>query len=150
MTHWSERHRTLLAVFLILQREDGRILLLRRAGTGYMDGKLGLPSGHVDGNEPAEQALQREAKEEVGVDVTLQDLKHALTMHRLAEVKTHEYIDLFFTAQKWQGEPVDNEPNKCSELVWAESHHLPDDMVSPVRTALERIAAGETYSSLGF
>jgi 8-oxo-dGTP diphosphatase len=27
---------------------DGRVLLMRRAGSGYADGLLGLPAGHVD------------------------------------------------------------------------------------------------------
>jgi 8-oxo-dGTP diphosphatase len=150
MTHWTERWRVLLAVFVILKRPDGRILLLRRAGTGYMDGKLGLPSGHVEGNEPADAALAREAQEEIGVDIALKDLKLMHTMHRRAEEGEFEYIDMFFAAETWQGEPVNKEPHKCSELVWADPANLPEDMVPGVGVALERIAGGEPYSSRNF
>ncbi|HSW99119.1 MAG TPA: NUDIX domain-containing protein [Candidatus Saccharimonadales bacterium] len=150
MAHWTERHRSLLAVFIILERADGKILLTRRAGTGYMDGKLGLPSGHVDGNEPAEQALVREAKEEIGVGLAVTDMRHAHTMHRLAETGTHEYIDLFFTTKTWRGDPAIMEPDKCSELVWADPQNLPDDMVPAVRAATGRWLAGEAYSGYNF
>jgi 8-oxo-dGTP diphosphatase len=150
MAHWSERHRVLLAIFVLLRRADGQILLLRRAHTGYMDGKLGLPAGHADGDEPAEQALVREASEEAGVTIASRDLHLVHTMHRKAEEGTHEYIDLFFETSEWQGEPTNMEPHKCSELVWADPAHLPEDMIPAVRMALEHIAAGEPYSSVNF
>jgi 8-oxo-dGTP diphosphatase len=54
MAHWTERHKVLLAVYLVLRRPDGRVLLSRRAGTGYMDDKLGMPAYHADGDEPAD------------------------------------------------------------------------------------------------
>jgi ADP-ribose pyrophosphatase YjhB (NUDIX family) len=150
MTHWTERWRVLLAVFVILKRADGQILLLRRAGTGYMDGKLGLPSGHVDGNEPADVALSREAREEVGVEVGPADLRLVHTMHRRAEEGEFEYIDMFFEAKTWQGDPENKEPHKCSELVWVDPSQLPEDMVPGVGAALEQITRGEPYSSRNF
>lgn len=151
MTHWTERHTVLLAVYLVLRRpKDGQVLLLRRAYTGYMDGKLSMPSGHADGKESAEAAMVREAKEEVGVTVKPSDLRLVHTMHRMAEEGDHEYIDLFFESTSWQGEPTNMEPHKCSELLWADLRNLPADMVPVVRHALTHIAAGQSYSSALF
>ncbi|HEX7963788.1 MAG TPA: NUDIX domain-containing protein [Candidatus Saccharimonadales bacterium] len=150
MTHWTERHKTLLAVFVLLRRADGKILLIRRANTGYMDGKLGLPAGHAEGNEPAELALVREAAEEVDVVLDPKDLRLVLTSHRLAEEGGYEYIDLYFETATWQGEPRNAEPNKCSEVLWIDPAQLPDDVIPVVRTALAHIAAGEPYFSIGF
>jgi 8-oxo-dGTP pyrophosphatase MutT (NUDIX family) len=149
MTHWSERHRVLLAVFILLYK-DGKILLLRRAHTGYMDGKLGLPSGHAEGNESAIAAIIREAKEEVGVTIAAEDLRLVHTTHRTAEEGGFEYIDLFFEAHSWQGEPRNMEPDKCSEVLWADPQILPADMIPAVRHALNGIAASEPYSSFNF
>lgn len=150
MTHWTERHKTLLAVFVLLRRADGKILAIRRANTGYMDGKLGLPAGHAEGNEPAELALVREAAEEVSVTLDPKDLRLVLTSHRLAEEGGYEYIDLYFETTKWQGEPRNAEPNKCSEVLWIDPANLPEDVIPVVRTALTHIAAGESYFSIGF
>src|SRR2546430_2732739 len=150
MVHWTKRHRTLLAVYLVPRRKDGKILLLRRANTGYMDGKLGMVSGHVDGNEPAESAMVREAAEEAGIKVAPPDLRLVHIMHRMAEEGGYEYIDLYFEAAHWQGKPTNLEPNKCSELLWADPNKLPKDIIPVVCQALQHIAAGEAYSSANF
>jgi len=150
MTHWTDRHRALLAVYLVLYGTDGKLLLLRRAHTGYMDGKLGMPSGHADGGEPADIALTREAKEEAGIKIKPGDLQLVHTMHRVAEEGGYEYVDFYFKATKWQGTPQNMEPNKCSELLWADPRQLPIDLIPVVRQALECIAAGIPYSSANF
>lgn len=147
MTHWTERHTVLLAVYVILRRADGHILLLRRANTDYMNGKLSLPSGHAEGDEPAERAAAREAKEEVGIEIRPADLRLTHTLHRKAESNDHERIDLFFETSKWQGEPYNAEPHKCSELIWADPVRLPSDMVPLVVQTLANIAAGKPYAS---
>ena len=48
----KERFKLIPAVFLIFRRGD-EVLLLRRANTGYQDGKYGLVAGHLDGDELA-------------------------------------------------------------------------------------------------
>ncbi len=125
-------------------------MLLQRANTGYFDGFYSLPSGHVDGGEPATVTACREALEEVGVVIKPADLKLLHTMHRLAEEGNHERIDLFFEATSWQGELRNNEPEKCSELRWAKLHELPPDMVPVVRQALDNIQKSVSYSEAGF
>ncbi|HET9721669.1 MAG TPA: NUDIX domain-containing protein, partial [Candidatus Saccharimonadales bacterium] len=76
------RFKLILSVYVIMIRE-GKILLLRRANTGYEDGNYGLPSGHADGGETSRAATAREAKEEAGVTIKPGDLKLAHCMHRL-------------------------------------------------------------------
>jgi 8-oxo-dGTP pyrophosphatase MutT (NUDIX family) len=43
-----DRFRLCAAVYGLLYG-DGRLLLMRRAGSGYLDGRLALPAGHLDG-----------------------------------------------------------------------------------------------------
>jgi 8-oxo-dGTP diphosphatase len=43
------------------------ILLLERSGTGYADGQLCPPSGHLEAGESVVQGAIREAREETGV-----------------------------------------------------------------------------------
>src|SRR4051794_7718537 len=114
-----ERHRSIVDVHLILRRDDGRILLGRRLATGYGDGQLHLPSGHLESGESVVEAIVREAHEEVGVTVDPSDLRFVHVMHRAAE-NEHDYdrIGLFFTTGRWTGTIHNAEPGKCSELVW--------------------------------
>ncbi len=47
--------------------QQGKILLMRRAGSGYADGQLGLPAGHVDPGETPTACAVREVAEELGI-----------------------------------------------------------------------------------
>ena len=84
MTNLQSRCELLVAVYLIF-RDGDKVLLLKRANTGYRDGYYSLPSGHLNGGEPAIRAAIREAKEEVGVDIDLKDLRLVHTSHRYSE-----------------------------------------------------------------
>lgn len=48
--------------------KDNKILLIKKSGGPY-DGKLDLPGGTIEFNESIEDALIREFKEEVGIDI---------------------------------------------------------------------------------
>jgi hypothetical protein len=52
----SHRHRSIVDVHLVLRR-DGKILMGRRANTGYGDGLLHLPSGHLERGESVIEAV---------------------------------------------------------------------------------------------
>ena len=147
--NWRDRHTVVPAVYLILRKED-KILLLRRANTGYMDGYYALPSGHLDGGETADQAACREAKEEVGVDIEPSDLRLLHTLHRKAQEGDYERIDLFFEVGKWTGEPKNVEPEKCDEVTWIPLNELPENVTPEVSQALECIANMLPYSTMGF
>lgn len=44
----TKHDRYPLAVHVFLVDREGRVVLMRRAGSGYADGLLGLPAGHVE------------------------------------------------------------------------------------------------------
>lgn len=118
----------------------GRLLLARRANTGFEDGKLALPSGRLDAGESLEQTAQRELHEEVSVaaaDVQLIHVQHDVN---------DGWIRAFFKVERWQGEPRNAEPDKCSELAWV-ARPLPDDVARYVSHALAHVWAGRLYST---
>ncbi|MCX6721146.1 MAG: NUDIX domain-containing protein [Candidatus Staskawiczbacteria bacterium] len=148
----KERHREVPASYLVLIK-DGKILLARRFNTGYMDGNYSLPAGHVDKGETFAQCMIREVKEEIGINVKPEDSKTAHLMHRFsgAEWGDEGYrIDVFFTADKWQGNPEIKEPDKCDELSWFELGNLPQNIIPYVRQALECINKKIFYSEFGW
>jgi 8-oxo-dGTP pyrophosphatase MutT (NUDIX family) len=135
------------AVHLLLFDGAGRVLLARRADTGYEDGRLSVPAGHLDGDETVRQAAVREAAEEVGVDIDVDALDVVHVMHRRSD---DERIDFFVACRRWTGDPVNAEPHKCSELVWVDPSALPDDVIPYVRAGIEHVIAGRTFSEHGW
>ncbi|MGA2112750.1 MAG: NUDIX domain-containing protein [Anaerolineales bacterium] len=142
----AERFKLISAVHLFLIRE-GRILLLRRFNTGWGDGLLSVVAGHLDGGEEVKAATMREAREEVGIKVQADQLRVVGVMHRR---EGDERIDFFLTAQIWEGEVRNCEPQRCSELLWAELTNLPADLVPYVRQAIENSQRGIWFQSYGW
>lgn len=132
-------------VSLILIK-DGKVCLLRRANTGYMDGKYCFPAGHKEPGEPPTVGAVREALEETGVIADPATIVHRHTMHRMCTYPVpHERVAYFFTTAEWKGEPTNAEAAKCDHLGWFPLDQLPD-MVPYMKSALEHVRAGVTYS----
>lgn len=134
------------AAHLILQK-DGKVLLLRRYQTGWMDGFYALPAGHIDGNETFSTAMIREAKEEVGVTIAPEDLEFVNMTHHNSD---KEYVYVVFTAKKWNGEPQNMEPEKCDDLAWFPIDELPENTTEGVQKAIKNFRKGIYYDEMGW
>jgi len=148
----EDRHKEIPASYLVLIN-NGKILLQRRFNTGYMDGKYGLPAGHVDKGETFTQCVVREIKEEIGVDLNPEDMKVAHLMHRFSGAEWGEEgyrIDVFFTTEKWKGVPEIKESDKCDDLSWFDLNDLPDNIIPYVRKAIDCIKNKVFYSEHGW
>jgi 8-oxo-dGTP diphosphatase len=135
-----------VAVHLFLLRHN-QVLLLRRAHTGYEDGKYSGVAGHLDGGESVTQAAIREAHEEVGIALRPTDLTVVGVMHR---VSTEERIDFFLVATTWEGTLTNHEPHKCSELRRCTLDALPANTIAYVRAALEYFRQGVWFAEFGW
>lgn len=146
----TERHKVVPEVLLFLIK-DGKILLSRRFQTGFEDGNWGLPGGHGEDRETMRQGVAREAKEEIGIEIEVEDLDFVHTQHKWSvNIKNdqefpHARAGFYFTAKKWKGEPTNMEPEKCSGLEWFPLDALPPNMVPHVRAAIESFQRGELY-----
>ena len=128
--------------------KDEEILLLRRANTGFEDGNYSLPAGHMDGSESATNAMIREAKEELGIQIAQEDLSLIHMLHR--DCVTGERVEFFFTADQWSGEIQNCEPKKCDDLTWYPLDELPDNTIPYIRSVIEHIKNGQVYSEFGW
>jgi 8-oxo-dGTP pyrophosphatase MutT (NUDIX family) len=136
-----------VAVHLLLVNEN-KILLLRRYNTGYEDGNYSVVAGHIDGGEDVFSAMIREAKEEAGIDICVENLEVIQVMHRK---KGHEErIDYFFKSSKWNGNIQIMETDKCDELKWVEIDNLPENMVDYVHAAIKNYIENIKFSVYGW
>jgi 8-oxo-dGTP pyrophosphatase MutT (NUDIX family) len=133
-------------VHLFFFRDD-RLLMLRRFKTGYRDGEYSLPAGHLDGGETIMAAAAREAREEVGVGIELQDISFTGVMHRR---EGEERVDFFVRVRDWQGEPFNAEPDKCDDLRWVEVGSLPENTVPYIRRAVQNLMDGVVFDEYGW
>ena len=65
----------LKGVSCFILNENGDVLIEQRANKGLTPGKLDLCSGHVDNFEISFQAMIRELKEELGIDIQRESVK---------------------------------------------------------------------------
>lgn len=126
---------------------DGKILLLKRQNTGYEDGNYGVPSGHIENDEPLIEGTRREMQEEVGVEFKLNQLELVHVMHRKSE---DIRIDFFFLAKAWNTEPCNMEKDKCAELAWFDLKALPKNTIPYIFHAIRSYQRKDLYSEFGW
>lgn len=143
----KERYKLIAEVYLLLI-QNGKILLSRRANTGYEDGNYGLVAGHLEPNETITAALVREAKEEAGIDLDPKQLMLRHVIHRKAPDR--EQVSLFFSTPTYSGEIQNMEPHKCSELAFFDLNTLPENTIIYVKDAIQHVQQGRSYSEFGW
>lgn len=140
----SRRSLLVAASYVVLRRGD-EVLLQRRQNTGYMDGFWANLAGHVDPYESVLDAAVREAREEAGVEIRVEDLRPLTTLHRVqvGGPPVEQRCDFFFEVRRWTGEPTVLEPAKCAALEWFRLGALPEDVVPYERLVLQGLHRGD-------
>ncbi|MDO8269476.1 MAG: NUDIX domain-containing protein [Candidatus Levybacteria bacterium] len=135
------------AVFVIFER-DGLVLLQRRFNTGWEDGKYSLVSGHIEEGERVVAAAVREAKEEAGVTVKEEDFQIVHVMHNKTD---SQYINFFLKTNKWKGDVINMEPDRCDDLKWFSKGSIPDNTIYFIKEFFENIKdSNDIFSEFGF
>lgn len=127
---------------LILEREDGMILLLKQ--TTENGGKYTLVGGFVEKREFAKAGLIRESLEETGIDLREKNLELIHCLHKKRSKDSR--IILYFKASKWKGEAISREPHKFKKVAWFPINDLPKNISSTVRHVLSKYSKGIRYS----
>lgn len=124
------------AVYWIIRDDEWKILMQRRANTWYNDGLLQLPSWHIEWAETYRQALKREMKEEIWIEIEDKDiiLKHVL--HRIC-TWDRVYYDIFLEINSYHWKIQNCELDKCSELDFFDIQH--PDFTEYNKAVLENI-----------
>jgi len=124
-----------------------KVLLQKRKNTGYQDGMWALVGGHIEDRESVFQATKREAKEELGIDVELNDME---IVHCIQLKTNKDYIHYFVMIKKFKGIPKIIETDKADDLRYFDLNELPDNVAPSDRQGLEAINKGIRFSIFGF
>lgn len=118
------------------QRE---IFLLRRAGTGFMDGYHVPPGGHLEAGESVHAAARRECREETGAEPAI--LRPACVLaYRSGR---HQGFNFVFTGEQLQGTPGVGEPERCAAADWYPLGALPDPLAPWLTEALDLLGQAD-------
>ena len=145
----EERYKSMIVVDLMLTRfNDGNIevLLALRKNTGYADGEYELPGGHVEAGEDLMQAMIREAKEELGIELERENLK---IKHILHHYKGNR-IKFIIAANSYNGELKIGEPDKCEKIEWFDINNLPNNTEKKAYNVLKEIQDEFFYDNSDF
>jgi len=82
--------------------ESGRVLLSQRKRGAHLAGAWELPGGKVEPGEDPRDALRRELREELGIDVVVGDILDVV-FHRYPEPAAPTVLLLFFLASRAAG-----------------------------------------------
>lgn len=123
--------------------KDGHVLLIKRVNCGYMDGKYCLPSGHLEASESAAAGAMRETLEEVGLKVDPATLRCVHVIDK--SLNESPRVSFVFTADAWEGEIVNLEPERHEDPSWHPLDQLPD-MIPWQKQAIECWRRGEAFS----
>ena len=145
----EERYQSMIVVDLMLTRDNNgekEILLALRKNTGYNDGEYELPGGHVEANEDLMQAMIREAKEELNINLRKKDLKIEHILHHFKGNR----VKFIISAEKYEGELRIGEPDKCEKIEWFNINKLPSNLDKKVIKVLKEIKNGIFYDNSDF
>ena len=115
-----------LVVAVALIDADGRVLLARRPAGKEMAGLWEFPGGKLHDGENPEQALIRELREELGIEVN-GDCLAPYTFASHAYERFHLLMPLY-VCRKWQGTVT---PLEGQELKWVKAKNLGDYPMPP-------------------
>lgn len=97
--------------------QDRRFLVSRSKGKGFFIS----PGGKLEQGEASEDALIRELREELGIEVVLQNLEKFGTFYAPAAEQAEKYLQIdVFLVRNWTGtiQPI----SEVEEILWIDSH----------------------------
>ncbi len=147
-----ERFQVVPAAYLFLRRGSD-VLLQLREGTGFMDGHwAAAAAGHVEADESVFDAIIREAREELGIEVDSADLTPVTALQRTQRnhQAVDERVDFFFECRTWNSEPALQEPEKAADLGWFSLSALPHPVVPHEKYVLDLMAGGNPPAIVSF
>ena len=131
---WLAEPRFMVTVGAIITDGGGRVLLLQhefRMGSGW-----GIPGGFLEAGEQPLQALRRELREEIGVELEGAELVHVRTLRRPQQLEIH------FRCRVRDGSDASPRSMEINKVGWFKTGELPPELSADQRRIIRHALAG--------
>lgn len=121
----------------IVLDDQGRVLLLKhvfRAGSGW-----GIPGGFIQAGEQPEEAVRRELREEVGLELEHVEMIFIRTLHATQQIEI-----IFKCEPKGEAQPMSLEVER---VAWFSPQTLPETLSEDQRGLIERALSDKRVAS---
>lgn len=117
--------------------DRGRLLMTKRGqGAKNERGYWEIPGGGVELNETRVDALVREIKEEIGVDIEI--VEELLTFEHMIPAEGQHWVATTFVVRMMGDQtPKIMEPHKCDAIEWFMLDELPSPLALTTKPSLE-------------
>lgn len=123
---------------ILLCIQDDALLLQQRATNDELHSLYAPVAGKMDIHESPTEAIIREAKEEAGILLALDDLTLSCVVH-WTNRRGDDVVEFYFTCSNFSGTPQVVEPDKAFSIGFHPLNDLPDNLVSAIRPVLSAI-----------
>ena len=126
-------HKNLkIVVSIALINEFDEILLSKRQKNKHLEGYWEFPGGKIETNEIPEQAIIREIKEELNIDINNKCI--APLSFSEFDYKEFQLLLLLYVCRRWEGNPMSMENN---EFKWVKPNMLRKYKMPPADDSLK-------------
>ncbi|MDJ0320433.1 8-oxo-dGTP diphosphatase [Pseudarthrobacter sp. PS3-L1] len=142
--------------FLLRNNAGSPEVLLGFKRTGFGRGKIVGVGGHVEPGETVQEAICREVREEICVEISQPDLDLAGTVDFVFPNRPEwNMFSTVFVVRRWKGEPVETEEitpgwYKTNELpvehMWADAEHWVPEMIAGGTPDIRVVLAADNES----
>ena len=126
----DHKNLVIVASIAIIDAND-QILIAKRPNKKHLSGFWEFPGGKVEKGESPENALVREVKEELNIDINNKCIA-PLTFSEFDYEKFHLLL-LLYVCRRWEGEPMSMEKN---EIKWVKANALRQYKMPPADDSL--------------
>ena len=126
----DHKNLVIVASIAIIDAND-QILIAKRPNKKHLSGFWEFPGGKVEKGESPENALVREVKEELNIDINNKCIA-PLTFSEFNYEKFHLLL-LLYVCRRWEGEPMSMEKN---EIKWVKVNTLKQYKMPPADDSL--------------
>ena len=126
----DHKNLVIVASIAIIDAND-RILIAKRPNKKHLSGFWEFPGGKVEKGESPENALVREVKEELNIDINNKCIA-PLTFSEFNYENFHLLL-LLYVCRRWEGEPMSMEKN---EIKWVKVNTLRQYKMPPADDSL--------------
>lgn len=120
---------------LIINDKNETLLVKRALKSNNEAGFWSKPGGTVEFGEIVEDAIKREIKEELGIEIEL-IRPLAFTNHLIPSENQH-WVAFNYLARIVKGKPKSLEPDKIEEVMWFKFDALPENLTQTTREPVD-------------